>query len=360
MKLKIPQHIMFKLQAWRDMGDTEVTGFFVTEQGSINEVIDAVIIKAECSMASVDISAESLEKMYFDMTEKGIYPAQLQIWWHTHPGNSASPSGTDQTTFAELGQDRARNIMYILAKGGEEFAQVSVTDLDSGLMLKSDMGIEHPFTKWQAFPGYDELKKQYSESVIKPDPVIYNGYHYGNNYGYEYGYHRTRNAWEKKDTITEANQKFINKVNKQSGLVIENENDLDKRTEIEKELFKLTSEEFAYMEELNDMVEAGGITAQAADALALNEGYGWEFYTNVYSTSSEPEEFDDDTILLTKTDPDYILMENLWKDAATCKVFLSQVESLIESTKLNQENANLYLSQNQFNVCYIDGDYVDT
>ena len=47
-----------------------------------------------------------------------------RIWIHTHPGDSARPSGTDERTFARVfgGCDWA--VMAILARGGESYARL--------------------------------------------------------------------------------------------------------------------------------------------------------------------------------------------------------------------------------------------
>ncbi len=171
MELEIPKHIMFKLEAWRDFGSTEVTGFFITEKNNATKVIDATIIKSKCTMTTVDISPETMDAFYFNMAEKGIYPDQLQIWWHTHPNSSAQPSNLDQKTFETFGMDRSLNIMYILAKNGNEFAQISVTDIKTGIMLKTDLKISHPFTSWASFPSYSELQLDYNQKIMKPSPV---------------------------------------------------------------------------------------------------------------------------------------------------------------------------------------------
>lgn len=352
MNLDIPKHIMFKLMAWRDIGDTEVTGFFITKKGDMSKVIDAMIIKAECSGATVDISSEAIEAFYLEMAEKEIYPDQLQIWWHTHPGNSASPSGTDESTFKELGQDRTLNMMYILAKGGEEFAQISVTDLASGIMLKSAIAVKHPFTKWSRFPSYETLQKEYDDNVVKHTYVYNNATTYGRTtygtYGQYSRYDHTGYAYN--------NYQHNNNVSKQ---IEEKTTDTDLALadeDAEDRMFGLTSEEIDYLDELHALVTTGELTHDDADALAVSTGYGLLFYTSIYGDDDDDEE---ETGELELTDPDYILMKRLWKQARTLDAFFVMVEQLISHNKLSQKNANLYLSQNAFSVCYIDGNFVD-
>lgn len=164
-KLQIPQHVKFKLEVWRDIGDTEVTGFFITEKDKPLKVIDAILVESKCSSVEVDISAESLEDMYLEQMKKGIFPAQLLIWWHTHPGNGAGPSITDESTFEDFGKDRTFNAMYILASGGDDFAQISVTDLTTGIMLSKPIKIKYVHEAWTEDICYDDLKADYDEKI---------------------------------------------------------------------------------------------------------------------------------------------------------------------------------------------------
>ncbi len=165
LTLEIPKHVMLILQAWRDMGDTEVTGFFITKKGHPLKVVDAVIIEATCTPASVDIKPKAITAMYAEQIKQGIYPDQLQIWWHTHPGNSPQPSGQDWATFKELCRDRTLNVMYILARGDQEFAHIGVTDLKSGITVSEDLAVKHHHTNWTQIKTWAELEEEFTESV---------------------------------------------------------------------------------------------------------------------------------------------------------------------------------------------------
>jgi proteasome lid subunit RPN8/RPN11 len=165
MNLIIPQHVLLKLCAWRDMGATEVTGFFVTKKDEPLQVIDALLAKAKCSMATVDITQEAIAEMFMEQIPLGIYPEQLMIWWHTHPGNSAAPSMTDTETFEELSQDRTTNIMYILAKDNNEFARVKVSDLKTNITVNQELNVLHPVRSWDNIPSYAQLLEEYKAKV---------------------------------------------------------------------------------------------------------------------------------------------------------------------------------------------------
>ena len=166
MTLTIPTHVLLKLQAWRDMGPTEVTGFFITDKDNPLQVIDALLIESTCSSVTIDIKPEAETKMYMDQTAQGIYPDQLMIWWHTHPGASARPSATDIETFEEYSEDRTSNIMYILSKTNEDFARICVRDPKTGLSITKDLEVEYVTDSWINFPDYEDLKIEYHKKVM--------------------------------------------------------------------------------------------------------------------------------------------------------------------------------------------------
>jgi len=166
MKLTIPAHVKLKLSTWRDMGKTEVTGFFISEKNNPLEIIDARMITASVSPVTIDIDANDLIEFYKDMSEKGIFPDQLRIWWHTHPGGS-SPSGTDMKTFASLNEDRSLGVMYILGKN-DETCIIELRDRETGLSIQKNLPIETDTTTavdWNI--DYMDLVEEYNATVIK-------------------------------------------------------------------------------------------------------------------------------------------------------------------------------------------------
>lgn len=86
-------------------------------------VIDFITVKQEADAAAFDMDVEDLSLFFNKMCDKGIHPYQSQrIMLHTHPGNSATPSGTDEANFTE---NWSKNftadwaVMFILARGGD-------------------------------------------------------------------------------------------------------------------------------------------------------------------------------------------------------------------------------------------------
>lgn len=404
MKLEIPQHIMLKLQAWRDMGTTEVTGFFITEKDNIFKVIDALIVKAKCTAATVDIDAEAIEQMYIEQSQKGIYPDQLMIWWHTHPGNSATPSGTDEATFKSLGKDRTLNVMYILAQGGNEFAQVSVTDIASQFMLKKSIEVEHPFTMWEDFPTAEELKTQYDENV----EIGYYAYNYagygtgggygvgnrnvanrggvsqfnkgvrnapGNNKSYSNGFSggqiQKANAAKKTTTVTPDKSSGVQKKNCQENNAEENAASV---------LVEFDQKDKEFLIELDQRVLNGELTADEADVEAMNEGgFEWGIYTQLFGWASEPEDaiypeviddapsdvpryryalyedlYEEDN---EETDPVQRLISTAYARTQTDPGFFSEIQELEKAGNLTAADVSKWLRTNNKNYYYDDGQF---
>ena len=166
-KININANTLLKLNDWKDMGNTEVTGFFISEPSDPLTIIDAKLIKATCNPIHVDIDPNDMLTFYRKMFEQGIYTNQLNIWWHTHPKMSPTPSCTDYETFDELNNDRNVGIMFILADDFNYHAEITVKDPISGISCSENLQMKifsHPNTKHE---DYETIKKEYEQNVIK-------------------------------------------------------------------------------------------------------------------------------------------------------------------------------------------------
>ena len=128
---------MFSPTAWakliylRDKGDTEIACFGLSlDLNNILYVDDVQMAGQE----STSVTAEFTEQGLADhqakwCIEEHLHPVQCQrVWIHTHPGNSATPSGTDWETFYEgpLWCKSDWYVMFILAKGGDTHCSLQV------------------------------------------------------------------------------------------------------------------------------------------------------------------------------------------------------------------------------------------
>jgi hypothetical protein len=135
-EVKLPRHIKedtlrFSPYAWaklvwfRDRGDTEIGGFAVTHHDDPFYVEDFITVKQKASGAFVEFDDEDVNQYLVDQTNAGHEPHHcMRIWLHTHPGNSASPSGTDENCFKEAFGNCNWAVMFILAKGGTVYCRV--------------------------------------------------------------------------------------------------------------------------------------------------------------------------------------------------------------------------------------------
>lgn len=114
-----------KLQFLRDLGDTEIGGFGITDGPDDLLVIDFELVRQECTPTHVKFDDDAVADFFEDQVELGRVPAQFaRVWIHTHPGSSPNPSITDEETFATAFGAADWAVMFILAKGGQTYARL--------------------------------------------------------------------------------------------------------------------------------------------------------------------------------------------------------------------------------------------
>jgi proteasome lid subunit RPN8/RPN11 len=153
-----------KLLYLRDLGDTEVGGFGITPAGDLLLVEDVCLVEQLCTFVSVRFDDGAVADFFDAQVDQGRKPAQFaRIWVHTHPGNSAQPSATDEETFARCFGSSDWALMFILARGGEVYARLRFSAGPGGEILVPVL-IDYG----QAFPASDHAawKDEYARSVI--------------------------------------------------------------------------------------------------------------------------------------------------------------------------------------------------
>lgn len=154
-----------KLRFLRDLGPTEVGGFGVCPNDPLL-VEDFQTLAQECSSAFVAFDDTAVADYTEDMIDRGLRPDQFfRIWIHTHPGNSASPSGVDEETFSRVfgGADWA--VMYILARGGESYARLRFNTTPGGQTNLSD-AVDWCADKTPAF-DHEAWEAEYVKNVFE-------------------------------------------------------------------------------------------------------------------------------------------------------------------------------------------------
>lgn len=126
---------------WRALcvsADTEIGAFgWATREDDPLLVTELWVPKQECTSGSVDREPEETGRCIKAGLERGLTIGQCtRIWLHTHPGDSATPSGTDERYWDEMtnggtngsGHRQHGHVMGIMAKGGETFARLALRD----------------------------------------------------------------------------------------------------------------------------------------------------------------------------------------------------------------------------------------
>lgn len=126
-QLTFTGYAWFKAKALCAIAKGEVSFYGRTSLEDPFLVEDLWIPKQEAGSASYETDGMD-EALYMgEMVDKGYPPENtIAIWCHTHPGNSASPSGTDWDTFEErFEKAQFEGVMFILAKQGDMSAHLS-------------------------------------------------------------------------------------------------------------------------------------------------------------------------------------------------------------------------------------------
>lgn len=123
--LRFTPYAWAKLLAFRDYGPTEIAGFGVSTGTDPLLIEDFVTVRQSCTMVTVAMEDESVANYFDQQVDQGRKPEQfLRVWLHTHPGESAQPSGTDEETFERVFGQCDWAIMAILARGGQTYARL--------------------------------------------------------------------------------------------------------------------------------------------------------------------------------------------------------------------------------------------
>lgn len=146
-KLRFTPTAWAKLLYLRDVGPTEVGGFGISAESDPLLVEDVRLVTQSCTATTVAFDDTAVADHFDACVDAGLTPERFaRIWIHTHPGRSATPSGTDERTFSRVfgGCDWA--VMAILARGGERYARLRFHAGPGGeLILPVEVDFSPPF-----------------------------------------------------------------------------------------------------------------------------------------------------------------------------------------------------------------------
>jgi len=152
-----------KLLFLRDQGDTEVTGFAIAAAEDLLLVEDICLVPQTCMSASVAMDDQAVADFFDEQVDRGLKPGQFaRIWVHTHPGNWSQPSSIDEETFWRVFGRTDWAVMFILARGGQNYARLQFHVGPGGDM---DIPISVDYRRPFAASNHQAWKEEYLAGV---------------------------------------------------------------------------------------------------------------------------------------------------------------------------------------------------
>ena len=116
-----------KLQYLCGVGPTEIAGYGIGDDDDPLHIVDFCLIKQKATSVSFEFDDVALIRHCEEHQEAGISIEQcFRVWVHTHPGNSATPSGYDWQVWGSNLAKEPWKVMMILARGGEVTSHMRV------------------------------------------------------------------------------------------------------------------------------------------------------------------------------------------------------------------------------------------
>ena len=168
LPLRLTPYAWRKLLFLRDLGPTEVGGFGISSPDDLLLVQDISLVRQLCSAVTVKFDDQAVADHFDDFVDLGCTPERFaRIWVHTHPGDSAIPSSTDEETFARCFGSSDWAIMFILARGGETYAKLALNTGPGGdLMLPVEIDFSRPMPASEEQDWEQEYRTSVTEECL--------------------------------------------------------------------------------------------------------------------------------------------------------------------------------------------------
>jgi hypothetical protein len=136
-----------KLLYLRDRGPTEIGAYGIAIPGDPLFVTDIRLVQQVCSAVSVSFDDTAVADFFDEQVDLGRRPEEFsRIWLHTHPGDSAEPSFTDEETFWRCFGRTDWAVMFILARQGKTYARLRFNTGPGGsLVVQATVDFTVPF-----------------------------------------------------------------------------------------------------------------------------------------------------------------------------------------------------------------------
>lgn len=152
-----------KLLYLRDAGDTEIGGFGITSREDLLLIEDVVLVSQQCTLTEVEMDDAAVADFFDEQVDADRHPEEFaRIWIHTHPGNSAQPSGIDEQTFLRVFGSADWAVMFIVARGGQTYARLRC-NVGPGAMVELPVEVDYSL----AFAGstHEAWQAEYDRCV---------------------------------------------------------------------------------------------------------------------------------------------------------------------------------------------------
>jgi hypothetical protein len=172
LPLRLTPYAWRKLLFLRDFGPTEVGGFGISAPDDLLLIEDIALVRQKCSPVRVKFDDQAVADHFDDYVDLDYTVEQFaRIWVHTHPGDSASPSRTDEDTFARCFGNSDWAIMFILAQKGETYARLALNTGPGGeLMLPVEIDFSRPFSGSEERDWEQEYLSSVTEEILGETP----------------------------------------------------------------------------------------------------------------------------------------------------------------------------------------------
>lgn len=155
-----------KLLFLRDAGETEIGAFGISAPDDLLFVEDVQLVPQTCTSVTVEFDDAAVATFFDEQVDRGRRPESFaRLWLHTHPANSAEPSGTDESTFARVFGRSEWAVMFILASGEQTSARLR---LNVGPGADVQLPVEVEFSGAFAGTDFEAWREQYERCVRVP------------------------------------------------------------------------------------------------------------------------------------------------------------------------------------------------
>lgn len=158
-----------KLLFLRDLGDTEVGGFGISQADDLLCVEDVQLVRQTTSEVTVAFDDEAVADFFDQQVDQGLRVEQFaRTWLHTHPGDNPNPSAVDEDTFTNVFGRSDWSVMFILAQSGDHYARLQFNVGPGGsLEIPVEVDFTEPFTQSQ----HEAWEEEYA-ACVQPEPLF--------------------------------------------------------------------------------------------------------------------------------------------------------------------------------------------